>query len=101
MPTPTRIRARQMGRRYRCRPDHVDGSAGRRCGGAGTRQLKSYRLPTSTDPHFVAAASDGNVWFTVQGAFDPVTFQTPGSVARVTPRGDITEFAVCDWLHHQ
>ena len=62
--------------------------------GLGT--LKSYRLPTSADPHFVTAASDGNVWFTVQGAFDPVTFQTPGAVARVTPRGDITEFAVCD-----
>jgi virginiamycin B lyase len=62
--------------------------------GFGT--LKSYRLPTSTNPHFVTAASDGNVWFTVQGAFDPVTFLTPGSVARVTPRGDITEFAVCD-----
>ena len=62
----------------------------------GLGSLKSYRLPTSTDPHFVAAASDGNVWFTVQGAFDPVTFNTPGSVARVTSRGDITEFAVCD-----
>src|SRR5919108_449298 len=24
------------------------------------------------------------------------TFQTPGQVARVTPRGDITEFDVCD-----
>ena len=62
--------------------------------GLGT--LKSYRLPASTSPHFVTAASDGNVWFTVQGAFDPVTLQTPGSVARVTPRGNITEFAVCD-----
>ena len=62
--------------------------------GLGT--LKSYRLPASTSPHFVTAASDGNVWFTVQGAFDPDTLQTPGSVARVTPRGNITEFAVCD-----
>ena len=62
--------------------------------GLGT--VKHYRLPTSTDPHDVTTASDGNVWFTVQGAFDPVTFFTPGSVARVTPRGDITEFAVCD-----
>ena len=53
-------------------------------------------MPTSTDPHYVTTASDGNVWFTVQGAFDPVTFFTPGSVARVTPRGNITEFAVCD-----
>ena len=63
--------------------------------GLGT--VKHYRLPTSTDPHDVTTASDGNVWFTVQGAFDPVTFLTPGSVARVTPRGDITEFAVCDF----
>ena len=58
--------------------------------------VKHYRLPTSSNPHFVTAASDGNVWFTVDGAFDPVTFNTPGSVARVTPRGTITEFAVCD-----
>jgi len=63
--------------------------------GLGT--VKHLRLPTSTDPHDVTTASDGNVWFTVQGAFDPVTFLTPGSVARVTPRGDITEFAVCDF----
>jgi len=62
--------------------------------GLGT--LKHFRLPTSTDPHDATAASDGNVWLTVQGGFDPVTFLTPGSVARVTPRGDITEFAVCD-----
>ena len=58
--------------------------------------VKHYKLPTSSDPHFVTTASDGNVWFTVQGAFDPVTFVTPGSVARVTPRGTITEFPVCD-----
>jgi virginiamycin B lyase len=64
---------------------------------AGLGTVKHYRLPTSSDPHYVTTASDGNVWFTVQGAFDPVTFLTPGSVARVTPRGDITEFAVCDF----
>lgn len=58
--------------------------------------VKHYRLPASTDPHFVTSASDGNVWFTVQGAFDPVTSSTPGAVARVTPRGAITEFPVCD-----
>lgn len=63
---------------------------------SGLGTVKHYRLPTSSDPHFVTTASDGNVWFTVQGAFDPVTFNTPGSVARVTERGDITEFAVCD-----
>jgi len=58
--------------------------------------LKHYKLPTSTDPHQATTASDGNVWFTVQGAFNEETFQTPGQVARVTPRGDITEFDVCD-----
>jgi streptogramin lyase len=63
--------------------------------GLGT--LKHYRLPTSNSPHDVTDTLDGNVWFTVQGAFDPVTFLTPGSVARVTPRGTITEFAVCDF----
>ena len=55
----------------------------------GLGMLKSYRLPTTTDPHFVAATTDGNVWFTVQRGVD-------GVVARVTPRGDITEFNVCD-----
>ena len=66
---------------------------------AGLGTLKHYRLPTSNSPHDVTDTLDGNVWFTVQGAFDPVTFLTPGSVARVTPRGNITEFAVCDfWI---
>lgn len=62
----------------------------------GLGVVKQYKLPTSTDPHEATTASDGNVWVTVQGAFDPETFNTPGSVARVTPRGVITEFAVCD-----
>jgi virginiamycin B lyase len=57
--------------------------------------LKEYRLPTSTDPHDATTSSDGNVWFTVQGAFNEETFETPGQVAQVTPRGDITELDVC------
>ena len=64
---------------------------------SGLGTIKHYRLPTSDTPRYVTSASDGNVWFTVQGAFDPVTFLNPGTVARVTPRGDITEFAVCDF----
>src|SRR5688500_961194 len=64
---------------------------------SGLGTIKHYRLPTSNSPHYVTDTVDGDVWFTVQGAFDPVTFLTPGSVARVTPRGDITEFAVCDF----
>ena len=63
---------------------------------AGLGTIKHYRLPTSNTPRYATSASDGNVWFTVQGAFDPVTFLEPGTVARVTPRGTITEFAVCD-----
>jgi virginiamycin B lyase len=63
---------------------------------AGLGTVKEYRLPTTTDPHEATTASDGNVWVTVEGAFDPATGITPGSVASVTPRGDITEFAVCD-----
>jgi virginiamycin B lyase len=62
----------------------------------GLGVVREHKLPTSTDPHEATTASDGNVWVTVQGAFDPETFNTPGSVARVTPRGTITEFAVCD-----
>ena len=94
MPTPPPIRARRWG---------VVIAAGLimalpvvAAAAAGLGMLKSYRLPASTDPHFVTATSDGNVWFTVQGAFNPVTFDTPGSVARVTPRGEITEFAGCE-----
>src|SRR5262245_46467886 len=62
--------------------------------GLGT--IKEYRLPTAGNPHEATTASDGNVWVTVEGAFDPQTGTTPGSVARVTPRGAITEFAVCN-----
>ena len=49
-------------------------------GASGFGMLKHYRLPTSTDPDDVTTATDGNAWFTVQGAFDPATFFTPGSV---------------------
>jgi len=65
---------------------------------ANLGQLKKHKLPTSTDPHQVTTASDGNVWFTVQGAFNEETFNTPGQVARVTPDGKaITEFTVCEF----
>ena len=94
MPTPTCTRARRWGVVIAASLIMALPVVAAAAAGLGT--LKSYRLPTSTDPRFVTATSDGNVWFTVQGAFDPVTFNTPGSVARVTPRGDITEFAVCD-----
>ena len=96
MPTPTRRRTRRSSVAIAAALITLIALPGVAAAAPGLGNLKSYRLPTSTDPHFVTAASDGNVWFTVQGAFDPVTFQTPGSVARVTPRGDITEFAVCD-----
>ena len=96
MPTPTTRRRRRSSVAIAAALITLSTLPGVAAAAPGLGTLKSNRLPTSTDPHFVAAASDGNVWFTVQGAFDPVTFQTPGSVARVTPRGDITEFAVCD-----
>ena len=96
MPTPIRIRTRRWGVVIAAGLITLMALPVVAAAAPGLGTLKSYRLPTSTDPHFVTAASDGNVWFTVQGAFDPVTFQTPGSVARVTPRGNITEFAVCD-----
>ena len=60
-------------------------------------QLKQFKLPTSSAPRHVTTASDGNLWFTVTGAFNEETFNTPGQVARVTPDGDITEFTVCDF----
>lgn len=58
--------------------------------------LRQFRLPTSSAPRHITTASDGNLWFTVTGAFDEENFNTPGQVARITPSGDITEFTVCD-----
>lgn len=61
-------------------------------------KLKEFKLPTSSAPRKITPASDGNLWFTVTGAFNEEDFTTPGQVARITPDGkDITEFTVCDF----
>src|SRR5581483_747204 len=44
-----------------------------------------FSIPVSTNrPQFIAAGSDGNMWFT----------ESPNDVARITPAGVVTEFTV-------
>jgi sugar lactone lactonase YvrE len=58
---------------------------------ASVGTLKQFKTPTADSfPRYIVQGSDGNMWFTE----NPNAFQH--FVARITPRGDITEFAVCD-----
>ena len=70
----------------------------------GLFKYKTYRVPTdNSQPRYITPGSDGNLWFT-EGAQvftpnpDPDTGGTfHSNIARITPRGDITEFRVdCD-----
>ena len=64
---------------------------------SGLGTIKHYRLPTSS----VHATSRARLMATSgsrsRERSTRLRFITPGSVARVTPRGNITEFAVCDF----
>jgi streptogramin lyase len=53
---------------------------------APTPTFYQFSIPTSTNrPQWIAAGSDGNMWFT----------ESPGSaVARITPAGVVTEFTI-------
>lgn len=54
-----------------------------------------HRVETeASQPRHLTPASDGNVWVTLNGDFN---FEH--SIARVTPRGDITEFPVCSFCY--
>jgi len=54
--------------------------------------LKQSRVPTNNSgPRYITQGSDGNFWFT-EGSPQGLA---PGNVGRITPNGDITEFAVC------
>jgi streptogramin lyase len=56
--------------------------------------LKQFRIPTAnSSPKSMTQGSDGNLWFT-EGFVNPPQ-QDVHNVARITPAGDITEFAVC------
>jgi virginiamycin B lyase len=49
--------------------------------------LRQFKTPTSnSSPNQIAQGSDGNMWFTEN---------TAHVVARITPAGDVTEFAAC------
>src|SRR5882724_829601 len=57
--------------------------------------LKQFRVPTrNSSPFHITQGSDGNFWFT-EGFVNPPQGVGPHNVGRITPAGDITEFAVC------
>ena len=52
--------------------------------------LKQFRVPTAdSQPRAITNGSDGNRWFTEGTEFT----SAPAKIARITPGGDITEFA--------
>jgi len=52
--------------------------------------LKQFKVPTAnSQPRAITNGSDGNRWFTEGTDFTPA----PAKIARITPSGDITEFA--------
>ena len=58
--------------------------------------LKQFRVPTSgSSPKHITQATDGNFWFTESFVNDQNA--TPHNVGRITPAGEVTEFAVCDF----
>ena len=57
--------------------------------------LKQFRVPTrNSSPLDITQGSDGNFWFT-EGNVNPPQPFGPHNVGRITPAGDVTEFAVC------
>jgi virginiamycin B lyase len=53
-------------------------------------RLKQFRVPTAdSQPRDITNGSDGNRWFTEGTEFT----NAPGKIARITPAGDVTEFA--------
>lgn len=51
-------------------------------------KLKQYRVPTAdSNPRDITNGSDGNRWFTESSEF------SPARIGRITPAGEITEFA--------
>ena len=65
--------------------------------GAPIGALKQFRVPTrNSSPLHITQGSDGNFWFT-EGFVNPPQGVGPHNIGRITPSGDITEFAVCDF----
>ena len=66
---------------------------------AGLFKFTQYKVPTANSaPSHITAGSDENLWFTESNPeFNEETFTEIGKVAQITPAGDITEFAVCEF----
>jgi virginiamycin B lyase len=58
---------------------------------ASVGTLKQFKTPTAnSSPSHITEGSDGNLWFTESPNVDPQ------NIGRITPSGDITEFAACN-----
>jgi streptogramin lyase len=58
--------------------------------GAPVGGLKQFKVPTAnSQPRAITNGSDGNRWFTEGTEFT----SAPAKIARITPAGDVTEFA--------
>jgi virginiamycin B lyase len=65
-------------------------SSGHAASAAPVAALKQFRVPTAdSQPRAITNGSDGNRWFTEGTEFT----SAPAKIARITPAGDITEFA--------
>ena len=62
-------------------------------------KITQHKIPTDNSaPKHITKGSDGNLWFTEGNpAFDEATFTETGKVGRITPSGDVTEFALCEY----
>src|SRR5262249_57305020 len=56
---------------------------------AGVVTEFSAGITPGTQPLFITAGPDGNVWFTQQ----PNSTAVPGAIGRITPAGVVTEFS--------
>lgn len=63
---------------------------------APSAKLTQFKIPTAnSSPREITQTTDGNLWFTQSFLNDQNA--DPQSVARITPQGDVTEFAVCSF----
>lgn len=71
-------------------------SAGGAALAAPVAKLKQFKVPTAgSSPKHITRTSDGNFWFTESFVNDQSA--TQHNVGRITPTGEVTEFAACDF----
>jgi streptogramin lyase len=58
-------------------------------------KLVQHRVTDGSSPRDITRAADGNFWFTESFVHDQAV--QAHNVARITPTGTVTEFAVCDF----